>query len=384
MRNLTKILIPFLLFSLVLVGYFTPLSVNAGFLSTLLGTEASAEDSGLFSSNKNSQTMTLLQANVSSASIFQEKKNKDSNKQEEVSIEDDANVNIVSDNALMPSITAAGNILGIGIGSSSSDQISIYVVRKGDSIKAIADMFDVSVNTILIANDMKKGDKLVEGMTLIILPVSGSEHTVVKGQTLKSIAKLYKVDVTDITAYNGISEDDKLSIGDKIFILGGDTMSDEGGDKPAPNLKASLAKDKNYYENNPIKNLFGFFLNPVPTGRKTQGLHGPGHRGIDIGAPTGTPMYASASGTVIFTKIGCVVGRKSCGGGYGNMVIIEHSNNTKTLYAHMSKVATKRGETVAGGDFIGSVGNTGKSTGPHIHFEVFNAKNPGVDWSWAN
>ena len=65
------------------------------------------------------------------------------------------------------------------------------------------------------------------------------------------------------------------------------------------------------------------------------------------------------------------------------MVIIVHPNGTKTLYGHMSKLNTKPGAYVAQGEVIGYVGNTGRSTGPHIHFEVFNAKNPGFDWSWA-
>lgn len=364
--------------------FFVPVRANAGLFSSLLGTEVSAATDSSNSPNqddKNSQNMTLLQANVSSAFILQDKKSKDSKK--EVAIADDASVNIVSDNALLPATSPVGVIPGVDARDSSSDQISVYVVRNGDSIKAIAEMFDVSVNTILSANDMKKGDKLVEGSTLLILPVSGIEHTVTKGQTLKSIAKMYKVDVVDITAYNGLAEDAKLVVGDKILIPGGDNMVDEGGDKPAPNLGTSIARDTNYYILHPIQNLFGYFINPVPTGRKTQGLHGPGHRGIDIGAPTGTPMYSSAGGKVVVTKTGCVVGRRSCGGGYGNMVIIEHPNGTRTLYAHMSKVSTYSDDNVNQGELIGYVGNTGRSTGPHVHFEVFNAKNPGADWSWA-
>jgi len=65
------------------------------------------------------------------------------------------------------------------------------------------------------------------------------------------------------------------------------------------------------------------------------------------------------------------------------MVIIQHPNGTKTLYGHMSKIYTKNGAQVAQGEVIGTVGSTGRSTGPHLHFEVFNAKNPGSDWSWA-
>ena len=115
----------------------------------------------------------------------------------------------------------------------------------------------------------------------------------------------------------------------------------------------------------------------MPTGHKTQGLHGPGKRGIDIGAPTGTPIYASASGTVLLARTGW-------NGGYGNMVIIQHPNGTKTLYGHMSKLGARTGANVSRGEVIGYVGSTGRSTGPHVHFEVFNARNPGADWSWAN
>ena len=66
------------------------------------------------------------------------------------------------------------------------------------------------------------------------------------------------------------------------------------------------------------------------------------------------------------------------------MIIIQHPNGTKTLYGHMSKLSTHSGDQVARGKVIGYVGSTGHSTGPHVHFEVFNAKNPGSDWSWAN
>lgn len=396
MRTLTKISSPFLAFALligfVLGAVVTPLVVNASLMSSIMGNQANASDEV---STDNSQNMALLQANVSSAPILKDKKTtkvtKDSkdikdtknSKNIEIALNDDDSINLSSDNALVPATGLLDVVGGSPDRDSSSDQVSVYVVRKGDSISQIADMFDVSVNTILLANDLKKGQKLTTGDVLFILPISGAEHVVTKGQTLKSIAKLYKVDLGDIAVYNGIAEDSKLAIGDKLTIPGGDDMSDEGGDKPALNLNTSVAKDQNYYKSNPIQNLVGYFVNPVPTGHKTQGLHGPGHRGIDIGAPTGTPIYASASGSVLVVKTGCKVGQKRCGGGYGNMAIVEHPNGTRTLYAHMSKLATKSGEQVNRGEIIGYVGNTGKSTGPHIHFEVFSAKNPGSDWSWA-
>jgi LysM repeat protein len=360
--------------------FLTPIQVDAGFLSSLLGNEVSASTE---TTTGNSQNMNLLQANVSSAPVFKDKKTTKDAKDEISTIEDNGNKNILSESALNPVTGPLGVTDGTEVVESSPDDISVYVVRKGDSISQIAEMFDVSVSTILSANDMKKGQKLVEGDVLFILPISGVRHTVVKGQTLRSIAKLYKIDVSDIVFYNGISEDSKLAIGDELVIPGAE-MYEEGGDKPAPNLNSSIAKDKNYYETHPIANLIGYFINPVPTGRKTQGLHGPGHRGIDIGAPTGTNIYASAEGVVIATKTGCKVKQTRCGGGYGNLVIVQHPNGTKTLYAHMSKLNTTNGARVAKGEVIGYVGNTGRSTGPHIHFEVFNAKNPGSDWSWAN
>src|SRR5205814_7219124 len=97
--------------------------------------------------------------------------------------------------------------------------------------------------------------------------------------------------------------------------------------------------------------------------------------GIDIAASTGTPIHAAAAGTVIY-----------CGWeeGYGNLVAIDHGGNLSTAYGHQSAIAVTCGQTVQQGDVIGYVGSTGHSTGPHLHFEVFNAKNPGADWSWAN
>jgi len=347
----------------------TPLEAQAGLFSSIFGGEAYA-DTEENSSDQNSQTMNLLQANVLSIATFKDGKD-DKTKSNQIDI--NSEVNIISDNALLPQTSSLG--VSPSILDYFSDEVSVYVVRKGDSISQIADMFGVSVNTILVANDMKKGEKLVIGDVLFILPISGLEHTITKGQTLQSIAKLYKVDVSDIVLYNGITQDIKLAIGDELMIPGGE-MADEGGDKPASNLSSAVSRDKNYYDIHPIQNLAGYFINPLPTGRKTQGLHGPGNRGIDIGAPKGTPIYASASGVVLIAKTGW-------SGGYGTMVIIQHANGTKTLYAHMTKLGTSSGAEVSRGEIIGYVGSTGRSTGPHLHFEVFNARNPGTDWSWA-
>jgi len=220
---------------------------------------------------------------------------------------------------------------------------------------------------------MKKGDKLSAGDVLFILPFSGIEHTVAKGQTLKSIAKLYKADIDEIALANGITADEKLALGDKLMIP--DAVKAEESDKPVKNLNASIAKDNKYYEAHPIKNLSGYYVNPVPGYRKSQGLHD--KNGIDMAIGRGTPIHAAASGRV-------TLARNGYNGGFGNLVIISHPNGTETLYAHQSKIATSTGSQVVQGEIIGYVGSTGRSTGPHLHFEVHGARNPGADGSWAN
>lgn len=255
----------------------------------------------------------------------------------------------------------------------SAGQIEVHVVKSGETVAQIADMFNVSANTILWANGMKKGDKLVEGDTLIILPIDGLKHTVAKGDTLKKIAAKYKADVSDIVAVNDVTLDSDLVVGQELIIPDAE-LNDNGGDKPAANLAAVTKRDQEYYAKSTIKNASGYFINPLASGHKTQGLHDH-NRAIDIGAPIGTPIRAAASGTVLFAKNGW-------NGGFGNLVILNHLNGTQTYYAHQSKLGVSAGEKVSQGEIIGYVGSTGHSTGPHLHFEVRGARNPGADWSW--
>ena len=230
------------------------------------------------------------------------------------------------------------------------------MVRKGDNISQIAKMFNVSVDTILSVNELRKGDKLKEGDVLLILPFSGVEHTVTKGQTLQGIANLYKVDLEDILLANDIDSNGKLVVGEKLMIPGAGMLSET---KPKSSGGGSYAK---------MPNVIGYFQNPVPTGRRSRGLSS-SHKGVDIAAPTGTPIRAAAAGKVLTARMGW-------NGAFGNMVIVQHPNGTKTLYAHMSRLGTNTGAEVVQGETIGYVGSTGRSTGPHLHFEVLGAKNP--------
>ena len=372
MRILLKIYSSILSFSLLLGAFFTPFTANAAFFSSIFGNQVSAADTmdTPSQSTQNSQTMALLQANVSSASLFQEKNGAKDNSTDEINV----NTDNISDNALK----SVGVSDGRDAIDSSCGDITIYKVIENDSISKVAKMLDVTENTVLVANSMKK--KLVKDDVLFIPTVSGVKITVTKGQTLQSIAKRYKVNINDIAFCNGIAPDTKLAINAELVIPGGDSMADEGGDKPAPNLGSALSRDLQYYATHSLPELVDYFIYPLPigVGHKTQGLHGPGHRGIDYGAPKGTPIYASAKGVVSITCKGWC-------GAYGTMAIIDHPDkDTKTLYAHMSKIAVHTGDEVTQGQTIGYVGSTGHSTGPHLHFEVFYFKNPGVDGSWVN
>lgn len=235
------------------------------------------------------------------------------------------------------------------------DTINVYEVKKGDTLSEVAEMFGVTRNTIIWANDLKSST-VSPGDVLLILPVTGIRHTVKKGDTIKSITKKYKANEEDILTYNGISSSKELAVGDIVIVPDGEIES------VAPKV---TTKKPTVYTNVTVS---GFLARPLIGGIKTQGIHG--NNGIDIGASYGTSVLAAASGKVLIARLG------GYNGGYGSMVIIDHGNGVQTLYAHLSSVGVSNGQSVVQGQVIGGVGSTGKSTGNHLHFEVRGAKNP--------
>ncbi len=247
--------------------------------------------------------------------------------------------------------------------SNKGGQISLHVVREGESLSVIASLYQVSTNTILWANDIKDAKTIQPGDTLLILPVSGIQHKVAKGETLAGIAKKYSADAGEVAAFNGIDASVALATGDTLIIPGGDLAPKTTTKKTSTKSSSGSVASKS------LPAISGYYGNPVPGSRLTQGIHG--YNGVDLGAKAGTPVYAAATGTVIVAKSG-----GGYNGGYGNYVVISHDNGTQTLYAHLSSVATSVGASVDKGTNIGAVGNTGRSTGYHLHFEVRGAKNP--------
>ncbi len=256
-----------------------------------------------------------------------------------------------------------------------SNGVSIYVVKKGDTLSQIAENFGVSVNTIKWENKLH-GNTLRVGQELRILPTSGVMHTIQKGDTLSKIAKKYKVDVQDITIYNNIDET-ALIPGKKIMIPNGVLTTMQSSSH-----RSTRTTNRSYGKKVGGSAQRGYYRRPT-TGRITSRFgprHGHYHYGIDFGGYRGAPIVASASGTVVKVVYGCSVRSWRCGGGYGNHIDIQHPNGTRTRYAHLNTVIVKKGSHVVQGQKIGTMGNTGnvrpkprssKSTaGTHLHFEI--------------
>lgn len=232
-------------------------------------------------------------------------------------------------------------------------EINVYVVREGDSLSQIAEMFGVTSNTILWANDLPRATSIRPGDTLVILPIAGVRHVVKSGDTIATIAKKYEADVEEILSYNQLASASEISTGMTVIV--------PGGKVPAPVVaKASAAAGGN--------KSGSFLSHPVPGAVKTQGIHG--YNAVDLAGSIGMGIRAAASGEVIVSK------SSGWNGGYGNYIVIRHSNGAQTLYAHLSRNDVGVGASVTAGQTIGAMGNTGRSTGPHLHFEVRGARNP--------
>ncbi|HVV38801.1 MAG TPA: peptidoglycan DD-metalloendopeptidase family protein [Candidatus Paceibacterota bacterium] len=338
-----------------LVVLIVPLAAQAGVLSifTLLF-EKSAAVTSAQGVSLNSQTIPLLQPAI----------NLDPNP-----AKGGGDITVVDGAALVALDGPSGTPADTSEKPQSS-QISVYTVRSGDTLSGIAEMFDVTVNTIIWANDIK-GRVIHPGDMLIILPVTGLRHTVAKGETLASIAKTYKGDAAEIASYNELAGDAALTVGSVVIIPNGEAVAVTASASAPSKIIASIPKTgttaKLHDAGGP--DLDSDYVWPLDGGVITQGLHG--YNAVDIGAPKGTPIFAAAAGTVIIAK-----DNGAWNGGYGNYIVIQHSNGTQTLYAHASSISVSPGDQVAQGQTIGRVGRTGEATGYHLHFEVRGAKNP--------
>ena len=235
-------------------------------------------------------------------------------------------------------------------------EIRVYTVREGDSLSKVAEMFGVTTNTILWANDLPRATAIQPGDRLVILPIAGVQHTIARGDTLSSIAKRYQSDADEILSYNQLDSAADLVVGEQIIIPGGSLHT-----APARSTTVAASGATGAVSS-------GFLSHQVPGAIKTQGIHG--FNAIDLAAGHGTPIRAAAAGEVIVSK------SSGWNGGYGQYVVIRHANGVQTLYSHLMRNDVGVGDWVGQGQVIGGMGSTGRSTGTHLHFEVRGARNP--------
>jgi LysM repeat protein len=324
-----------------------PMSVHAGVLASIIGVWENGQQQGVAVAEAAPQTLSLLRAAVNvdpspavgGGDIF------------------------IEDGALVAGNASEGK--DSKNSRTTNGEISVYVVREGDTLSQIAEMFGVSSKTILWANDIKDSSVIQPGMSLVILPITGISHVVQKGETVGTIAKKYQGEVQDILSYNQVASADDIKVGDTLVIPGGEIPAPKA---PAHTTVASHPSSGTTVTHSSSGGSSSWLSAPLDHYIKTQGIHG--YNAVDLAAPVGTPIHAAAAGTVIVAKT------SGWNGGYGLYVVVKHPNGVQTLYAHMSRDIAQGGERVVAGQTLGYVGVTGKSTGPHLHFEVRGARNP--------
>jgi murein DD-endopeptidase MepM/ murein hydrolase activator NlpD len=192
----------------------------------------------------------------------------------------------------------------------------------------------------------------------------GTTHVVEKGETLYRIARAYGIEPRELMEANGINDPRTLAPGQELFVPGAPRPVDV---PPLAAGSASAAREPD--ELLPRKGGTGALQWPLK-GVLYRGFgvkQGQRHDGIDLSAPEGTPVRAAAAGEVIY------VGTQS---GYGLIVIVRHAGGLITLYAHNSEGLVKDGDRVEAGTPVAKVGQTGRTSGPHLHFEVREGTRP--------
>jgi murein DD-endopeptidase MepM/ murein hydrolase activator NlpD len=233
-----------------------------------------------------------------------------------------------------------------------------YIVESGDTLFSIGNKFKISVDAIRYVNNLGSSDTIRVGEELTIPPLSGIIHKVKSGESLASISRLYDVPSQAIADFNYLTDLNRLAVGSELVI-------------PDPKIPTT-SLSRNVVSNTTITQepisvpgtRKGWCVWPTSARIVTQGYFWY-HTGVDIATPWFSampPIYACADGKVIRAGWDPT--------GYGIMALIDHGNGYQTLYAHLSSLRVSVGQTVRKGTTIGIMGSTGRSTGPHLHFEV--------------
>lgn len=267
-----------------------------------------------------------------------------------------------------------------------------YVVAQGDSLWSIANSQNVELDTLIGSNTFKTSARLKPGATLRIPNQEGIFYVMKNGETIEAVSKRYGVSMNKIRQVNAEKDTASLKTGDEIFLPGARPeglvehkdvkIAEVKKSAPAktaaktPALRAAAPKaEKPSGSEIAVRKAKGGFRWPImgrinsPFGWRQHPItkRKDFHTGIDIKANRNDPIKAAGSGKVLYS---------GWMGGYGKVLVIEHPNGQSTLYAHCSTLLAGKGASVSSGQLVAKIGTTGRSTGPHLHFEVRNGNSP--------
>ncbi|MDD9955851.1 MAG: M23 family metallopeptidase [Anaerolineaceae bacterium] len=254
------------------------------------------------------------------------------------------------------------------------NEVIQYTIEKGDTVIGIAERFGLQPNTIAWSNERSIIQSLRPGRVLNIPPVDGVYHTVIGARNIAEIARSYDVDDpwlvidSEFNQLFGATPETVLPSGTRILIPGGEAeqiawtprVQREGGASRSGGSYVSFAVGQPGSCGR-VQNATGsFWTNPMSSYTITQGFS-IYHSGIDLASVVGAPVRAANGGVVIFS------GWNSYG--YGYTVVLSHGPFT-TVYGHLSRIDVRCRQLVSAGQVVGGLGNSGNSTGPHLHFEI--------------
>jgi len=229
--------------------------------------------------------------------------------------------------------------------------IETHLVKKNENLWKIAQNSGLDAFTLLSVNKLRNGNLIRPGQSIKVPNQRGILHKVVKDESLEEIAIRYQVSLEKIIESNGMLDPDTIYAGTELFIP--DAKINESFRKRLipPPYKPKFVKPTS----GRLTSGFGYRIHPILKKRRM-------HKGIDIVARYGSNVKAATGGIITYS------GQM---GSYGNLVVIDHQNGFETRYAHNSRLKVKKGEIVRQGQTIALVGNTGRSNGTHLHFEIW-------------
>ncbi len=275
-----------------------------------------------------------------------------------------ANTDLANAENQQQSINVTDNVFSTDSSNKPRDKVIAYTVQQGDTISTIAKKFNVSSDTIKWANDLSS-DTISVGDELKILPVTGVLHKVAKGDTVYTIAKKYDTDAQKIVdfPFNEFANAETFALVEGQELVVPDGIQPNVSD--TQRLQIKQQQQSYIAQVAPQAVTSGGFSFPLPGNTGISQYASWYHMALDITGPIGTPIIAANSGVVSAVHLG------TYDGGYGNNVYIDGDNGYRTHYAHMLNANVSVGQRVVGGQtVVGWVGMTGRTTGPHVHFEI--------------